>query len=148
MFNLSETIIPRSMTNLPNSVIQSEHMFAQGELSLQNFLTDSYSNCFKLLNKFWNEGIRVLKLTKEKCFELKPDLADHLTQEFQDLEILENFKLGSTASKDNFEEVKSNIGRRILKFLIPKIIIFNKNFKRRRFRNDPNNRRRRSKRSF
>jgi len=86
-------------------------MFAQGEISLQNFLNDSYSNCFKLLDKFWREGLRVLKLSKTKCFELKPDLTEYLTEEFQDLELLENFKLGSTASKDNFEEVIIILGR-------------------------------------
>jgi hypothetical protein len=93
------------MTNLKNPMILNEHMFAQGEIEIQKFLRESYSNCFKLLDTFWKEGIKLLQMTKTKCYELKPDLAEYLNAEFQELELLENIKFGSKVSKDNIEEV-------------------------------------------
>lgn len=111
MFNLSEGIMPKSLTNLPSSNIKNEHLFAQGEISLQHFITNSYSKCFKLLDRFWEEGLKLLKLTKKKCYENKSELSEYLTKEFSQIENLENFKMGNSASKERFEEVNLIQGR-------------------------------------
>lgn len=105
MFNVSENVIPRSITNLPQTGLQNEHMFAQGELKLQQFLSDSYSKSFSLMDRFWAEGIRLLEFSEAKCYELKSDFAEHLNREFQEIDQLKKFKLGNSASKENFEEV-------------------------------------------
>lgn len=106
MFNLSETVIPRSLSNMPQAELKHEHVFAQGEISLQNYLKDSYAKVFQTLDRFWAEGVRLLQAARTRCYEMKPDLADLLDEEFGEVELLEKFKIGNTASKDNFEEVR------------------------------------------
>ena len=105
MFNLSEGIMPRSLTNLQNSNLKSEHMFAQGEISIQNFLNESYSKCFKLLDRFWEKGLKLLKFIKTKCYENKSEYTEYLNEEFEKIEDLELFKMGNNASKENYDQV-------------------------------------------
>jgi hypothetical protein len=105
MFNLSENIIPRSITNLPKSSAQTEHMFAQSELELQEFLTESYSESFKIMDKFWKEGLNLLEYLQSKCYQLKPEYADCLDKEFRQINFLKQFKIGSSASKENYDLV-------------------------------------------
>lgn len=105
MFNLSETVIPRRLGGFPAPGVKTEAMFARGEAELRNFLSRSYAKCFATLDGFWAEAVRLLRRLREKCYELKPDLADLLDAEFTSLERLEKFRIGNKASRDSFEEV-------------------------------------------
>ena len=64
-----------------------------------------------MLDKFWGEGLGLLEFVKAKCYEIRPDYADVLDQEFEVVEGLKKFKFGSAASKENYEEVRGNCRR-------------------------------------
>lgn len=108
IFNLSESVIPQSLSNLPRAGVGSERVLTCGEDSLRSYVSESYAKCLRTLDRIWAEGVRLLQKTRAQCYERKPELADFLDTEFQEVGSLEQFKIGRTASKDNFEEVRKS----------------------------------------